>query len=471
MLATLMLPQDVFDDLLGSFSLQEPSTTAACAVFEAIPQSMATDGSTSFAEPAIRIWYRSDGKISFDRFRDRLRGELRTLGHKHADKVIGVVIALYSANPGRHRGPTAVLNAMLAGIVDGDLSQFFIFPHPPYPGFRAFKIGRFCIGELDAKKLGYRSARAGSDYFDRYKERVVRAFAIERDVTPARVINLDQLISAYDVGQIGGTAPRLWNRCVEAYFQVVAAAYFEDFWEALMEDQHLVIACGSSYLDERHVRTMRFAEAVSVFLNIDRSWGHVAPGNLSGMTVDFVSLDERIPRAIAKLRDEFGIAQGVDLPPPLKNYAHFVSKAKRYVNEGLRDEAFVHYVIALELLFGERSRTNESVSRRAATLVFRPFSLSITEAEKELNKLYDARSQYVHAGKEIDPKLLGEVKDVCEQVLWALLRCLHERGAGEELVGRWTKDLDYLYSALVAGKEVPEEHIRSCGILPVETAS
>jgi hypothetical protein len=250
----------------------------------------------------------------------------------------------------------------------------------------------------------------------------------------------------------------------------MAAAYFDDFWEALMEDQHLVIACGSSFLDERHLRNVQFAESVSVFLNINGSWGHVAPDSMSGYMVNFASLDELIPRAIKKLGQEFGIMQVVDLPPPLKNYALFLSKANRYVEDGFRDEAFVHYVIALELLFGERTRTNESVSRRAAALVFRPFSLSIVAAEKKVGKLYDARSRYVHEGAAIDPKLLVDVKGVCEQVLWALLRCLALRGRGEDLMRAWTKDLDYLYSALVANKDVSEKDMQSCGILSAGTS-
>lgn len=182
-------------------------------------------------------------------------------------------------------------------------------------------------------------------------------------------------------------------------------------------------------------------------------------------------MDIRIPHAIAKLRDEFGIAQGVSLPPPLRNYALFVSKAKRYVNDGLCDEGFVHYVIALELLFGDVSRTTESVSRRAATLVFRPFVLSIADAEKKLGKLYDARSRYVHAGQPISPKLLAEVNNVCEEVLWALLRRLKRSGASGDFVERWTKELDYLYSAIAAGKDVPEEDMQSCGILPTSAAT
>jgi hypothetical protein len=414
--------------------------------------------------------HKNDGKITFDRFRDRLRCELQNLGHKHTDGVLGALLALYSAHPARRRSPTSVLNAMLAKVVDGDLSQFFIFPYPPYPGFRTFKIGHFGIGELHSRKLRHRSERAGSDYFTLYGARLVDRFAIERDVTPARIVNLDELIKEYAVGQIGGTAPRLWTRCVEAYFQALAASYFDDFWEGLMEDQHLVIACGSSFIDARRLQYSPHAETVSVFLNINRSWGHVAPGSLSGLRVDFVSLDQQIPRTVAKLREEFGIAQGAILPPLVKNFSRFVSKAKRYADDGLHDEAFVHYIIAIEMLFGERFRTSESVSRRAATIVFQPFSLSIFEAEKKLGKLYDVRSRYMHAGEQIDPKLLGEVKDVCEQVLFALLRCVVQRGTDEKFVTKWTTDLDYLYSALVAGKQISDEDIRSCGILPTATA-
>jgi hypothetical protein len=44
MLGNLMLPEDLFDELLGSFSLHDSSDEAVGGVFEAIPQSIATDG-------------------------------------------------------------------------------------------------------------------------------------------------------------------------------------------------------------------------------------------------------------------------------------------------------------------------------------------------------------------------------------------------------------------------------------------
>jgi hypothetical protein len=238
-----------------------------------------------------------------------------------------------------------------------------------------------------------------------------------------------------------------------------------------MEDQELVLADSSSFIDERTVRRVRLVENVSVFLNIGGSWGYVGPGSLAGLNVDFASVDVKIPRALARLRDEFGIAQVTVLQPPVRSYVHFVSKAKRYSNEELLDEAFVHYVIALELLFGERARTNESVSRRVATLVFRPFSVSIVEAERMVTRLYDARSRYVHSGHSIDPSLIKQVDDVCAEVLWALLRRLKQHGSTDDAVGIWTKELDYIYSAIAAGKELAEDDLVASGISPTRSAS
>jgi hypothetical protein len=231
-----------------------------------------------------------------------------------------------------------------------------------------------------------------------------------------------------------------------------------------MEEQNLMIACGSSYLDERQLQAAPLCKSVSIFLKVANSWGYVTPGVVSGFEVDFASTDRHIPQVISRLKCEFGIDPAGELAPVLRNYAQFLSKAKRYRNERLDNDAYVHYVISLELLFGERSRVSDSISKRIATIVFGPFGVSITEAEKKLDKLYDARSRYVHGGQTVDPKLLKEVNDICEEVLWAMLRRIRQNGAGDDMIQRWTRDLDYVYSALSAGKVLSDEDMRSCGI-------
>lgn len=471
MLAIPMLPENVFDHLLGSLSLIEPSDSQNCISREIIPETRATDGARSVSEPVVRIWHRTDGDVTFTRFIERLKVELGHLKHKSNDAIAGSLIGLYALHPNRQSRPTSVLNEMLSKIVDGNLAQFHILSHDPYPGFQSFKVGEFAVGELKIRNLRNCSRSAGSDYFARYKESLIGRFAIERDTTPVKVLDWRTVQIVYDPATKSNSFRSFWNRGIEAYFGALAEAYFEDFWELLIETQHLLVACGAPYLDGRHLRSSPFANPVSVFFDINRSWGHVFPGFLGGFVIDFASVDRRIPETINRLRNEYEIDVGANLPSPLKNYALFMSKAKRYSDDGLQDESFLHYVIALELLFGERSRTAESVSKRVATLIFSPLGVSLSEAERRVDKLYDVRSQYVHAGRAVEPKLCVEVRQVCEEVLWALLRRLRLNFPKTDMLDKWTKDLDYLYSALIAGKTVVEADMRSSGILPGPAAS
>jgi hypothetical protein len=98
-----MLPENVFDDLLGSFSLQKPNSADHQSSFEAIPSSMATDGKADFVQPPVTVHHRTDCTISVQRLSERLKSELRDHRHKHTDELIGAVLALYAANPARSR--------------------------------------------------------------------------------------------------------------------------------------------------------------------------------------------------------------------------------------------------------------------------------------------------------------------------------------------------------------------------------
>jgi len=464
-----MLPQEIFDPLLSSLTVQEPIDKQDYAWYDAIPLSFASDETTAFPEPSVRLWHRTNSNIQFERFIARLSAELNSKRHPDNQVIVGSLLTLFAIHPDRKDHPTAILNRMLSKIANGDLSQFFIFPHPPHPGFEAFRIGHFLVGALDSQKLAYRSSRAGSDYFDRYGERLRGLFTIERDIAQVRALDLDSLSAEFESARGSEAMIQLWNRAVESYFYALAAAYFEEFWELLMEQQNVTIALGSSYIDKGVIRAIRLANPVSVFMKINGTWGHVAAGRYGGQIIDFASIDTSIPQAVQLLRDEYHIDVGGSMQPTLRSYTHFLSKAKRYLDQRLLDESFLHHVIALELLFGERMATAESVSRRVATLVFRPLGLSIGEAKRRIEKLYDARSRYVHEGVTVEPKFLDEIKAICHEVLNALMRRLRDVGKYEDGSGSWLKDIDYVFSALNAGKSVQDQEFVSCGILPTLT--
>lgn len=470
MLTLLMLPENVFDPLLSSLSSVKPSDHQFYVAYEAIPASMASDGRRHFSEPAVQLWYRAGSNVELRHLSERLKVELRYIGHESGDATVGALLSLYTLHPDRGSRPTGVLNEFLQGTVEANVAQFYILSHPPPSGFRAFKIGTFRIGELRVSNLRNRCRNVDSDYFFRYKEDLVGSFTIERDEMPMRLLDWPHFSSVYDLKTKDTQFHAMWNRSAEAYFGSLSKDCFGEFWERFRETQNLTVAAGAPFMDDREMRLMLSGHGVSIFTANQGGWGHVSPNFLGTLIVDFASADRRIPQTIDKLRAEFGVEDVAILASPLKNYVQFLSKAKRYLNEELLDESFLHYVIALELLFGERQRTAESVSRRVAPLVFAPLELSLSEAAKRLNLIYDARSRYVHQGIPVDPKLGIEVARVCDEVLWALLRVLKQNPRQSDLVEQWMRNLDYVYTALVAGKSISPEESRSVGMRPLSTS-
>jgi hypothetical protein len=75
-----------------------------------------------------------------------------------------------------------------------------------------------------------------------------------------------------------------------------------------------------------------------------------------------------------------------------------MARAKRHLIDGRKDEGFLHFMIGLDLVLGEKQQSTAKVSRRAAALVHNRFGVSFADQEARLRKLYDIRSRYVHQG-------------------------------------------------------------------------
>jgi len=461
-----MIPDNIFDPLLRSFSLTIPATAKDFASAEVIPASFAKDHAVFLQEAPVRLWYRTDCERTYEHFARRLEQELRHLRHESTSMIAGALLALYTLQQGREDSPTAAMNELLSNVVDAELSQFFVFAHDSPPAFQKFKMGEFSIGQLAVRNLRNRSRDVGSDYFELYRHRLVGKFAIERDTVQVRVVDWMGLLPKYGVEAASQLTRTLRDRSVEAYFGRVAAAQFDNFWERFDEVQQLLTAFGAPYLDERQIRQTLFAESISVFFEINGSWGSVYPSSNSGFNFNFAPVDRRIPATARSLWDDFGIDVNADLAPPLKSYSLFTAKAIRYADDGYTNESLLHFVIALELLFGGRQQIAQSVSRRVAVLVYRPLGIALADAQKMADKIYDARSGYVHQGHSVPVLVLTDARRVCDEVLKALMRRLKVRPFEQNSDNSWLKELDYIYSAQIVGKSVADEDLESCGVVP-----
>jgi hypothetical protein len=457
-----MLPENVFDPFLRSLSSTPPDVADSTISAEVIPRSFAGDGTSEVAEPAVRLWFSNEHSVGYDQAVRAIRRELGNLRHKDTDIIAGDILAVLAAHPEKNSHPTAVLNSLLNSVVGGELSQFAIFKAPPAFGFQRFTLGEFLIGELKIRNLRDASRTAGSDYFGRYRDRLIGRFTIERKHFPVKVIDWNQTRSAFRPEESHHRAT-IWNRAIESYFGQMSDAYISEFWDRLDEAQQLLVASGAPALNVHRLRLLPLVEYVSCFMEINGTWGHVFPG-LGLVLLDLASMDKRIPILEKTLMEDYGIDPKSPLPPPVRSYTAFVTKALRYETDGMLDDSLLHFVIALELLFSERQMTSESIKRRVALLIHRPLELSLQDTERIIQKLYDARSRYVHAGQAIEPSLVPSAKKVCQEILWTLLRRTRTHSAEADIVDGWTKDIDYLYSALQAGKRVTNDEWIACGV-------
>lgn len=461
------LPEQVqFENLLQSMTPVRPDRAEEFTVEQIVPPALARDESGDLMDQECCVWYRTGPGLTFDALVTRVQKELEARGHKTDRALALCVVGFLSLHPRRGASAVATLNRLIGTIVDCDLSQFFVTPVICGGGVRTFRVGSFTVGAANLSTIEHRTKKAGSpDFFVRWHHELADRLTVERDVVACRSVGIPTLREE-TMTNIAGDAERLriWDRCLTSYFHCLAGACTRDFWEAFLEAQHLLIAAGAPYMDDRVIRLLMPSQMISIFRNIE-GCGFVAPVGQQFGILEVGHADTQIPAVVSDLRDKFGFTafRETDIHHSLHAFALFVSKARRHELDGRAAEAFLHYVIALDLLFGEQEGSTSSVSRRTAIVVHRALNMTVTEAQKMINRLYDHRSKYVHKGIETPPGEIANVAKVCREILLTLLRLQSNAGEGKTIAG-WLKNLDYLYSAEYAGKELSNEELQQCGI-------
>ena len=170
------------------------------------------------------------------------------------------------------------------------------------------------------------------------------------------------------------------------------------------------------------------------------------------------------------LEDEFGRSKLTDrlLDKPINTFCRFLQRAQKHRHEHRTDEAFLYFVIALDLLFGVEGTSTQSVASRAATLVHRQLGHSYEEQVRVMKDLYRARSKLVHEGLPARPQQLEQVEAVCLEVLWALLRVSDRKEFQQD--SEWLALLDFLGASITANRQPAEVDMGKVGIPPLGRA-
>lgn len=430
-----------------------------------LPLRPASDETGQVTQDALWLHYSTDTKISFRRLLEDIGKQLSQSGHPKSDEFAIFVLAFARLMPSHQGSAVARLNAVLASACNVDVTLYFIIP-PSFPDFYRFEIPPFRLGPLRSDKLKYRSDKAGSDYYERYRDQLRDAWAIEREPKSVRVLDMMSFRhQIFDVPILGRKREaweyQAWDALTNGYFSVLNQVLFNEFWMELISAQDALLALGASYFDPQTVRSSFFRNLqVAIFLNLGAErTGYVAPAGIGFVEIDLANIHVRVPQLLSELKQQYGFEQ-FDASPlhrSIRLFASFVARARRHQINGLADEALLHFIIALELIFGVREAIQRSVSERVALITFRQTGRSFEQQRSWIDKIYDVRSRYVHDGTRIaDEAPVEEMYALCEQVFRCLLRLQAARPTpserDKETLARWLTLLDFLSKGIIAGK-------------------
>ncbi len=419
------------------------------------------------------LWlhYSAKTKLPFGRLVERISKELEAAGHTGNEGFAQFVIALAMLMPSSQQNAVVRVNQVVAAICEADVNLYYTLA-AEFPEYHKFEMPPFRVGPVRAEKLRYNCEKAGSDYYSRYENVIRRSWAIERAPQTVRVLDVPRIRkSVFD--NPTNTANRetwelqAWESMIEGYFSLQNSALFDRFWTELASVQTPLVALGAPFFDPRSLGSFINSQQIAVFLNLgSERGGFVSPAGSSPalLSVDLANAHERIPNAVRELQQLYKFESFDDSPlhRSIRVFTEFVARALRHEIDGRVNEALLHFVIALELVFGEQQAIQRSVAERVSLITCRENGKSFDQQREWIEQIYELRSRYVHSGAEIAEKVpLDQLRTVYQQVFRCLMRLqaaypAHE-SRNETVLKGWLREVDYLAKKMIAGKKPDEQ--------------
>ncbi|PHJ63870.1 hypothetical protein VF14_08185 [Nostoc linckia z18] len=460
--------------LLGSLTISQPQNSSDYKSVVAVEQAFGSSNTKTptVVYPEYKLWYQDSPQFTFDALTRKLRSELEKTNHPHNEGIIKAILAAYCLEPKRKDRPIDYLNKILDSIVSIELSQIFILPFSLDDFSCSF--GSFRIQNFDGERfsqLEYRCKKAGCDYFDRYKDDLKGKLAIQKTSYSVKIIQYWKDL----VRKINCEYGSIWqysgnnhsDNIIYNYFEQISNDYANKFWLTFEKEQHLLTAAGANFFDERSLKQFPFGTFVSIFLKFQGdSYGYGVPLTKGIFAFNWLGGDKKINKIKDRLKSEFDTDiddDKISIPQTIQQFISFFGKAKRNLLDEQFNESFLNFVIALDLVFGEKGASTKSISERVALITFKKLANNFLDQKKKLKDIYDARSKYVHECQTVETKLLEEVEVICQEVFFCMLR--HRNYLqNEEDLKKWQKKIDFLVTAIDAEELQPDSKYEQIGI-------
>jgi hypothetical protein len=427
-------------------------------------------GPTSSLRP-LYLKY-AEGTIGCDALLRKVKEELTRVGCVSDTRIAIAVLGLISETRPPTVGSVEHANNFFVRTVEAKLHYILVLPtHSQNPRAEKYKLGGFSYEIFNPKKMLYWSDKTHPGKRQtRYPidlESLKRHYSFRRDPPLG--------VKIFDQSEVNPGTPLSRRPPSEAeigiygnYLYWVFDYYANEIAEKVIEGACLIEAAGTQYFDPSIFRSF-FTSNLGLFCWEAhyglRTWAVMS--YVGGLKINSPGVDPYLnfDRWLEDTLGFRGYSGKTSFQESVRSYSRFLQRAQRHKWNGRYDDAYLHFVIALDMLFGLDGNSAQKVKQRVAILVHRQRRLTLEEQTTRVDKIYIARSKYVHAGQAIQGnESLQEVEEVCVQVLWCLL-AVENQGAFNE-IQTYTAAIDHIETGLRAGKTIEEQSYAELGISP-----
>jgi len=454
------LPQIAnFEELLTSFLRITPSEETYESLLVIPPIKARLANGILLDKKGKMIWYRRHSSLSIESLIEKIKHELNKIGHSTSDQLAKSLLYLFTFHPKQKTHGVEAINEILEMHTFSEVSQFYILTDIEIDNFVPVYFDNFSFDILDLKRFSYKCDKAGSDYYQLYGQALIDKLCIEKKRIDKKIINLhlfaDKFVNS------SGTE---FKDGVLYYFESLSAVLYHEFWFEFAEQQNLHISYGLGNLNERLFKEKILSNYVTFYLKIPVNGvnrGYVVPSQLGRLEIVMhESLGRDIKEFYQRINQEFSFSNfsNFEIHQTFKTFTNFIAKGYRYLEDNKKDEGFLHFVIAFDLVFGDKNESTKTVSNRCALLTFSNMNNTYQQQKILMNEIYNSRSKYVHEGRSVKEEHIDVVKPIAKEIMLCFFRLqTSEENRNQLTIEKWKKKIDYACSALEAEKPFTDE--------------
>jgi hypothetical protein len=455
-------------EVLNSLTLYEPENASAYEQIVLVHENeinITRHQKNQFIDISrLVLWYREIPGISMDDLCNFIESKLRERNHPSNRSIAENFLALFALTLSLGKSPIKHLRELLELILPTKVTIFYILPIDSVPRLPKCTFGPYSYGKLHLQELRRLDRISGTNLLKQYGHLIEGNMAITRQLPDIHLIDWVPFLSKPTEKNIKNLVISGWT--VDTYYDKVNALLFDMFFEEMLQYQHLTIALGSRYIDPDNYRNQK--DVITIVANEYSRIGNNKPTGLlsSRLHLNLTFIDPAIfdiPSYNQQLKEKYNFTDYKDTPlhHTLQTYSQFIARAKILEDKHKPSEAFLQYVIALELVFAGKETISSTIAKRVAAITCKQTNCDYELLRQRIREDYRLRSFYVHGGQSINSDQLASIAEICHYVLHAILYL--QQAFPQISIDTWMENIDLLVSKLSNNEQPNDELFRSCG--------